>query len=118
MQKTKSFKLEGYDKRIEVKEISVKQILKMFDQKKELSYQSLLSDQILPVICNLELNEIIEMTPREINEIWVHFKELNKFFFVVGQLPVVKIMIEKLQKAFISDFSKMSTDLLKLDILE
>jgi len=118
MKKTKAFKLEGYDKSIVVNEISVKQILEMFDQKKDLSYQSLLSDQILPVICNLELDELIEMTPREINEVWEHFKELNKSFFVVSQFLVVKTVLEKLQKAFISDFSKMLTGSLKLDISE
>ena len=118
MRKTETFKMEGYENPILVKEISIKQILELFDQKKKISFESLLSDQILPTVCNLTIEEIIEMTPREINDIWEHFKKINKSFFVLGQFPAIKIVLEKLQKSITADFVKMYADSLKLAIVE
>lgn len=104
MKKSISFKLDGYDKKIVVNELSVADILFLFDQKKDVSFSSFFKDEILQKVCNLSLEEVTEMTPRELTFIWKKFKEVNNSFFDLGRIPTIKILLTKVQEAITTDF--------------
>lgn len=112
MRKTITFKIEGYDKSFIVKELSVKEIIGLMQdegiQTQDLdSLKSVFTEKLLPLCANVEINELLEMVPSEIMEMWTHFKEMNKDFFDMAQSLGLADLIGDLKKAAISDFSKL-----------
>lgn len=111
--KTKAFAIEGYKKNFIVNELSVKQILDMFDQEKTVSFFSLLDEQFLPAAGNITIDEIKEMTPSELEEVWAAFKEVNKSFFGLAQIKGVQQVLEKIQESFMADLLALFASLSK-----
>jgi len=118
MKKTEKFKIEGFDKNIIVNELTIKEILSIFNQDEKISFDKLLSEELLPKVCNLELSEVYDMTPAELNFVWEKFKEINKVFFGLGRIPAVEKVINQIQKAITDDFLKQYASLLNPAITE
>ena len=116
--KIKTFTIEGYDKNFIVNELSVKQILDLFDQEKTVSFFSLLDEQFLPSAGNITLEEIKNMTPSEIELIWASFKEVNKSFFALARVKGVDKIMEKIRESFIADSLLLFASLSKQGIQE
>lgn len=112
MRKTITFKIEGYDKSFIVKELSVKEIIGLMQdegiQGTDLeSLKSIFTEKLLPLCTNVGIEELLEMVPSELMEIWNHFKEMNKDFFDMAQKLGLAEVVADLKKAAISDFSKL-----------
>lgn len=112
MRKTITFKIEGYDKSFVVKELSVKEIISLMQdegiQAQDLeSLKAVFTDRLLPLCVNVGLNELMEMVPSDIIEIWNHFKDMNKDFFDMAQSLGLADLIGDLKKAAIVDFSRL-----------
>ena len=121
MRKTKTFKIEGNDASFEVKELRVKEIISLIQQDvlgSDLDLNTLkevFAEKLLPLCGNMTLQDLIEMTPSEIQEIWDHFFEVNKAFFVMARKAGLQGILEKLKEAILSDFSKFVVDSSKQD---
>jgi len=110
MRKTKSFKIKGYDKQYEVKEMTVREIIDLIQDKAldgDLTldgFKEYFSDQ-LPKFTNIkDLDEIIDMAPSELTEIWENFSEANSVFFAVARKAGLEQILGKLKAAIIADF--------------
>jgi hypothetical protein len=113
MRITKTFKIEGYDKSFEVKELKVKEIIglmagdeSVLDDLSIEKFKELATDKFLPIASNIEFNELEEMTPSELIEVWDHFKEVNKSFFDLAQKMGLQEMIDRIKEAIIVDFGR------------
>jgi uncharacterized protein YktB (UPF0637 family) len=115
MRKTKTFKIEGNDKSFEVRELKVKEIIGLLQQastKAETSTElfglkEVLEDNFLPLVSNVTMDDIQEMTPSELEIVYNHFREVNKAFFDVARTTGFQEIAEELKKAFLSDFSAL-----------
>lgn len=61
------------------------------------------------------LEQLKELPPSKLQEIWVAFKECNSVFFVVAQAMGLGELGERLRSAFVKDFSKIFVDSMKQD---
>jgi len=122
MRKTKTFKIEGYDQTFEVKELRVKEVLDFFQVTTEStdidSFKNQIIDKLLIKCSNIEFDDLLEMTPGEIEEIWKHFREVNNSFFVMARSTGLQKMFQEIQKAIIKDLSTMFVSLSKQDMEE
>lgn len=112
MRKTITFKIEGYDKSFIINELSVKEIISLIQDEgitgQDLdSLRSVFKDRLLPLCINADLDELVEMTPSEIMQMWDRFKEMNKSFFGMAQTLGLTKVVEDLKNAAIADFSKV-----------
>jgi len=112
MRKTITFKIEGYDKSFEVKELSVKEIIGLMQdegiQGEDLdSLKLIFSERLLPLCVNVKFDELTEMTPSEIMVMWNHFKTMNSDFFDMAQKLGLTDVVKDLKKTVISDFLKL-----------
>ena len=112
MRKTITFKIEGYDKSFEVKELSVKEIIGLMQdegiQGEDLdSLKAIFSERLLPLCANVKLDELMGMTPSEIMVMWNHFKTMNSDFFDIAQKLGLTDVVKDLKKTVISDFLKL-----------
>jgi hypothetical protein len=108
--KTKSFKIEGYDKQFKVKELTVREIISLIQDEAldgELSlddFKEYFSEQ-LPKFSNIEsLESLMDMAPSEIKQIWDKFSEVNAVFFDVARKAGLDNMLGKLRQAILADF--------------
>ena len=120
MRKTITFKIEGYDKSFEVKELSVKEIIGLMQdegiQGQDLnSLKAIFTERLLPLCVNVDINELVEMVPSEIMIMWNHFKAMNSDFFDMAQKLGLAEVIADLKKAAIDDFLKLLAALSKQD---
>lgn len=122
MKGQKSFRIEGYDKQIVVTELSVRQIMNLFqfqDLENIESWSSIsqyVQEKILPATTNLSLDELLDFTPTELKQVWDKVKEVNSTFFGLTRAPIIKKVLEeavpRLRDAFgdsVADLSKLVT---------
>lgn len=122
MRKTKTFKIEGNDKSFEVRELKVKEILALFDsgsKKAEettelIGLKDLFVDEFLPLVSNVTIEDIKEMTPGELEIVYGHFEDVNKAFFAVARKTGFQDVMQNMKQAFISDFSNLLASLSKM----
>ena len=112
MRKTITFKIEGYDKSFIVNELSVREIIGLMQdegiQGADIgSLKTVFTEKLLPLCINREVDEIIEMVPSEIMQIWEHFKDMNKDFFEMAQKLGLADVVADIKSAAISDFTKL-----------
>jgi len=112
MKKTTTFKIEGHEKSFKVNELTIKDIIGLMQdegiQTQDIaSLKSVFSDTLLPLCSNIKLDELIEMTPSELKEVWGHFKSINTVFFEMAQTLGLMDVVGDLKKAAIADFSKL-----------
>ena len=113
MRLTNTFKIEGYDKSFEVRELKVKEIISLMSEDESAfsnlsieSFKNLVSDKFLPIASNIELSDLEEMTPSELVEVWDQFKEVNKSFFALAQKMGLQEMMDKVKEAVLVDFGR------------
>ena len=110
MAKTKTFTIKGYSKPITVKKLSLGSMLSLLG-KKDVPFQTLLSEDILPLCCNLtieNIDEFNEVAPEEIKKIWETFKDVNGNFFLLNMIPAVKKILIQIETVVTEDFSSIS----------
>ena len=113
MRKTKSFKIEGFDQQIKVKELTVKQILSLMedDVLTDASLDTLrkvFEDRLLPLCLEgLTMNDLLEFAPSELMEIWDNFQEVNRSFLVLARKSGLIKSLDELRMAVFADFSKL-----------
>lgn len=115
MRKEITFKIEGYDKKFIVKELIVREILNIFDVKKDVSLLSLLDEKFLPISTNLTLDEIQDMALSDLSLIWTKFKEINSIFFVLAQKMGTDRILQKIKNTIMDDFLASYANLQKQD---
>jgi predicted RNase H-like nuclease (RuvC/YqgF family) len=113
-----TFKIEGYEKEFEVKELTVKEIIdlskdKAIDNLSIDALKELFQTRLLPLCSNLELDELIEMTPSEIKIIWDNFEKVNEAFFHLARKAGIGETLGELKAAIIADFSNFAVPLSK-----
>lgn len=112
MRKTKTFKIEGREE-ITVKELSVKDILSLMqdDVLKDTSVDNLkkiFSERFLPLCTkDVNLNDLLEFAPSELQEIWENFQEVNSAFFDLARASGLLQSVDNIKQALIADFSKL-----------
>lgn len=123
MRGQQAFRIEGYDKQIIVYELTMKQIMHLFNLKDLPDTGSwsdilkFLQDQILSSATNLTFDELLEFTPRELEVIWTKLREANKVFFGLIRTPALKQVAEKVVPNLIGEFGNSLSGLFKLDML-
>lgn len=129
--RTKSFQIEGIDKEIEVRELTVKQIIRILASdervgkdgtKEKMSIEQQFKESFLPIASNVVYDDLMDMTPSEIKQIYDEFEEINKVFFDVarkaGLEVIVKRLSENIRQVIINDFSALRAKSLPEDIPE
>ena len=112
MRKTITFKIEGYDKPYTVNELSIREIISLIQndvvQGQDIeSLKQVFTDVLLPMCTNVSLDELMDMAPSEIKQLWDKFQEMNSVFFDVAQKMGIAEIWEDLKKGVIADFSKL-----------
>jgi len=117
--KTSTFKIEGRDKPIELKELTVKEIINLIqgDYGNSLEDLKCIITKFLPLCSNLSIEDFNSMTPSELEIIWSKFKEVNSSFLAVSQQVGLERMLGNLKeivvKSVTEDFSRLLADSLK-----
>lgn len=132
MQRVISFKVNDYDRQIEIKELTVRQIIQLAqsgektatgnkDEKGNVigatmeDFKNFLQGDLLPLCTNLTLEEIIDFPPSVLREIYDKFKEVNKSFFDFAETVGLMNLLGELKRGILMDFSKMFVNLLNQD---
>lgn len=105
MRGTKTFSIEGHSKQFKVRELTLREILEIFDPEtfKDMNivqfFERFRTD-ILPKATNIKPQELLELAPSEIDAIWDQFKEVNKVFFgLSSRMPLVTELLSELKPA-------------------
>lgn len=84
MRKTLSFELEGENgpRSIQLRELTVREIMDMGTE-----FGSSMGDleHFLPRLSNLTTDDLMDMTPGDIETIWEKFREVNAAFFRIAE---------------------------------
>lgn len=124
MRKTKSFKIEGFDQQIMVKELTVNQIISLMqdDVLTDASLDTLrtvFQDRLLPLCLEgLTMKDLLDFAPSELEQIWDNFQEVNSSFFVLARKSGLMKSVDELRAAMLSDFSKLLVSSSSQDIPE
>lgn len=86
MRKTLEFELEGANgsRSIQLRELTVRELM---DMGTEFGAGSLVGDleRFLPRLSNLTTDDLMDMTPGDIETIWEKFREVNAAFFRIAE---------------------------------
>lgn len=123
MKRTKQISIEGFNKDFTVNELTVAQVMELFDNEDLLADTSIEGlkrtlAQLLPEFSNITLEDMKRMAPSELRELWEGFKEVNSDFFEVSRALGLTTMLETIKQGVMSDFSKLLVSLLKPDTPE
>jgi hypothetical protein len=124
MRKTKSFKIEGHDQEITVRELTVKEIISLMEDDilGDASLETLrksFSDVFLPLCTeNVTLSDLLGLAPSELMEVWDNFQEVNASFFELARKSGLMKSIGNLKEAVLRDFSKLLVSSSSVDIPE
>lgn len=121
MRNTKTFEIEGYSKTFMVKELKIKEIISLMsgDLLEDVSLNAMkknFSEVLLPMCSNIEMSDLEEMTPSELEIIWTKFKEANNSFFEMAQKMGLSEILQKIKKGITEDFGKIVVPSLNTDI--
>jgi len=123
--KTTTFPIEGRDEQVELKELTVREIMNLLqgdNTGQTLGDFKQLVTSFLPKCSNLEINDFYDMPPSDIELIWTKFKEVNSVFLKVSQQMGMEKLLGDFKvvilEAITEDFSKLLVDSLKKDMSE
>lgn len=109
MRKSKMITI-GDGKEITVKELRIKEILSLFDDDNKDDFIGTLK-VALPEYVGISYDELTELTPSEVEEIWVSFKEVNSVFFAISGkiLPenLLDLVREKVGEILRGEFAEL-----------
>ena len=113
MRKTETFEIEGYEKKVTVNELTIKQIISLMQQDVlgDASLENLrrqFEEILLPMCTNLEMSDLMEMAPSDVKHIWEKFKEINSAFFEVARDAGLLTLVSGIKEAIIADFSRLA----------
>ena len=123
MRRSLSFKIEGFDKAIEVRELNMNEILSMFSMSgldKIETWSDILGHvqgEVLPLLTNLTSDEILSFAPSELEIVYNKVKEVNKVFFGLTRAPMVTRLLEEIKPKILGAFGDSYADLSKLGTL-
>lgn len=113
MRKIKTIKID--EREITVRELTVKQIMGIFDNAGQTGSDAndlagILKDK-MALVTDLTLDDIVTMAPSELQQVWGAVKEVNTAFFELAQAAGLGQTIDKilaqLREALLSDFSSL-----------
>lgn len=108
--KMKTFQIEGREGDVEVKELTVSEILKLMQHEGDDTSLKGFVDMVgefLPLATNLKMEQLKDMAPSDIKLVWEKFREVNETFFEVSQQVGMGDLLGQLKKAIIKDFGKL-----------
>jgi hypothetical protein len=116
MRKRDTLKID--DKEITVKEMTVREIIDLANNKDLLGSPDLdmaaLKDQAeryLPkFIEGVKVDELLDFAPSDLKELYVKFKEVNAVFFDIARAAGLTQIVEDLKAALQKDFLKLLAD--------
>jgi hypothetical protein len=126
MRKRKTIKID--EKEITVLEVKVSDILEILGLQEEKKADGKISegpgDQLKDLVAiirkylpqfvqNITLEDMIDMAPSEIEQVYNAFKEVNSTFFSLAQRLKLGEMLERMKDAIIADCSAMFAGFLK-----
>jgi len=111
MRLTKTFEIEGNDKSFIIKELKVKQIIRLMSEDNlntdlEVMKQNL-TNIFLPMCSNIKFEDLEDLAPSELLEIWEYFKEVNKSFFDLAQKMGLEKILNQILEGIQKDFSNL-----------
>jgi hypothetical protein len=109
MRKSKAFTIEGVEKTFEVRELTTRQIIEFIsdDSLTNLGLANMkviLNEKLLPLCTNATWNDLIDLAPSEIEQIWNKFQEVNSTFFVVARAAGLTTVMEEFKRSVMKDF--------------
>jgi hypothetical protein len=115
MREQKSFTIAGHEKQITVRELTVRQIIEFLDPKRIegldfLSFFRSAGTDVLPRVTNLTMDEILEFAPSELDQIWAHFREVNRVFFGLPERLGIKAIAQDLRPTIVASFGALCVD--------
>lgn len=119
--KMKTFQIEGREGDVEVKELTVSEILKLMQHEGDDTSLKGFVDMVgefLPLATNLKMEQLKDMAPSDIKVVWEKFREVNDTFFEVSQRVGMGDLLGQLKKAIIKDFGKLLVSSSKVGMLE
>ena len=116
MRKREIIKID--DREITIKEMTIKEImgiLNNFTQMKQTNLDGFRSqvNEILPLVTDIDLEDILKMAPSEAKLVYEKIKEVNSVFFEIAEsLGMIKVLGD-LKASIVSDFSSLLVGSLK-----
>ena len=114
MRKRKTIKID--EKEITVLELRVKDVLEIYEEieaKKGLEDIQSQARQFLPKAISLDIQDLKEMAPSELKELYEAFKEVNAVFFEAAQTLGLGSLLSEAKKSIVKDFGNLCADSLK-----
>jgi len=118
MRKSTEFNVEGKEKKFEIREFTIGELLTLLDSagsgsgedgKQDDSIESfaeLFNEKFLPLVSNITMEDLLGMTPSEIEYIWEKFQKVNKSFFRMARTMNLNSIANQMRDAIIEDFGK------------
>jgi hypothetical protein len=108
MRQEKKFKIDGWDNSFTVKELTVKEILSLFRDGllEDTSFEGLqkqFADVLLPMSSDIEMKDLEEMAPSELEQVWDVFQKVNAAFFKFARKAGLADIVTQLKNALIGD---------------
>lgn len=106
MRKSKEIEIAG--RKLEVRKLRVRDILRLLDQTpgRDLEDLRLQADQLLQDSAGLKSDDLLDLYPGEVKELWNAVREVNSDFFdLAGSAGLGEIMAG-LRTAFVKDLSR------------
>jgi hypothetical protein len=117
-----TFKIEGRDQSITAQELTIKDILSLFqfqnldEVNSWSSIRGYVQENVLPKATNLTVEDILELTPSEIAKVWEQVRKVNETFFGLIRAPMVKEVLEQVKPKIVAAFGNSFAGLSKLDM--
>ncbi len=108
--KSMSVNIEGNKKVFQFKELTVRQIMDVFDVVKEfktgMSFQEMfgLVESSMATCSNVTLEDLQALAPSELEQLWTEFKGVNSSFFKMARTLGMDEMITSIRAALVSEF--------------
>ena len=105
-----TFELPGHDKKYRAKELTVKQIRKLFELKDLPEGDDLdmmiqhFGGAILPLTTNCTVKELEDLFPSELKIVWEKVQEANAVFFDIANAAGISELLGRFKDAILADF--------------
>lgn len=113
------FKIDGYEKQFEVRELTLRQIIELMKSGDNIvnleTFGDYIKGTLLPLVSNIEMDELLDMRGSQVEDIVEKVKEVNKSFFVLAEEAGLADFLMQIKRAVLSDFSRLLVISLKPD---